>query len=340
MKMHRTFFAVVLLFFATVVFPVAAQPATVATAPLYKPDYTHQNDPLPAGVLAWDGTQKNTDVIMGTDFARFVFAFTNVAAETKIGLATNISYVTNFTTVTNRGFWHVLTGRKYTTTTGGITTNTSITAVTNSTPVPVTILNVHPSCGCTTAELPPVPWMLPPGTNSIIRVSVNLAGKNGSLFKTVNVATDKGRMDLMLRINILPRPAMTEAERAQGIAAAKLDRQAVFKGDCVSCHAKDVEGKYGQQLYAQVCTVCHEANPRASMVPDLHNLKDPTSEEFWRAWITSGKAGTLMPAFATSQGGPLNDLQIASLATYLSQAIPPHPLQQITLPHPQQAEAK
>jgi hypothetical protein len=32
-----------------------------------------------------------------------------------------------------------------------------------------------------------------------------------------------------------------------------------------------------------------------------------------------------MPAFATSQGGPLNDLQIASLASYLNLAIPPHP---------------
>ena len=116
---------------------------------------------------------------------------------------------------------------------------------------------------------------------------------------------------------------MSEEERARGIAAAKLDRQAVFKGDCVSCHAKNIEGKYGQQLFASVCAVCHEGNPRASMVPDLHNLKDPTNEEFWRTWITAGKAGTLMPAFATSQGGPLNDMQIASLAAYLNAIIPP-----------------
>jgi mono/diheme cytochrome c family protein len=131
----------------------------------------------------------------------------------------------------------------------------------------------------------------------------------------------------MLRINILPAPPappMSDAERAQGVAAAKVDRQAVFKGDCASCHAKNVEGKYGQPLFAQVCAICHEANPRATMVPDLHNLKDPTSDEFWRAWITSGKAGTLMPAFATSQGGPLNDMQIASLAVYLNQAFPSH----------------
>jgi len=111
---------------------------------------------------------------------------------------------------------------------------------------------------------------------------------------------------------------------ARGVAAAKIDRQAVFKGDCVSCHAANVKGRYGQQLFASVCAVCHEANPRATMVPDLHDLKDPTSEEFWRAWITSGKAGTLMPAFSTSQGGPLDDLQIASLAAYLNAVNPSH----------------
>jgi hypothetical protein len=36
-----------------------------------------------------------------------------------------------------------------------------------------------------------------------------------------------------------------------------------------------------------------------------------------------------MPAFATSQGGPLTDMQIASLAAFLNATIPSHvaPLQ-------------
>ena len=65
-------------------------------------------------------------------------------------------------------------------------------------------------------------------------------------------------------------------------------------------------------------------NPRATMVPDLHKLTDPTREEFWRSWITAGKADTLMPAFAATQGGPLSDLQIASLAAYLNIVNPAH----------------
>ena len=154
------------------------------------------------------------------------------------------------------------------------------------------------------------------------------------MYKSVNIATDKGKMDLQLRINIQAAPPvapMSPEERARGLAAAKIDRQAVFRGDCASCHVKNGEGKYGQQLFEADCAICHDADPRATMVPDLRHLKDATSEEFWRTWITSGKAGTLMPAFATAQGGPLNDLQIASLAVYLNQVIPPHP----PLPAPQ-----
>ena len=198
---------------------------------------------------------------------------------------------------------------------------------TNVTAGNVTILTVHPGCSCTTAELPPLPWTIPSGSNEQIKVSVNLAGKFGMLFKQVNVATDKGNKNLMLRIEILPPPPvpeMTEAQRNAGVAAAKADRQAIFKNDCASCHVKNIEGKYGQQLFDALCAICHEAPQRATMVPDLHNLKVPTNEEFWRAWITSGKAGSLMPAFATSQGGPLNDLQIASLAAYLNAILPSH----------------
>ena len=53
------------------------------------------------------------------------------------------------------------------------------------------------------------------------------------------------------------------------------------------------------------------------MVPDLHALKTPTNFEFWRIWIAHGKPGSLMPAFSTTDGGPLSDMQIASLASYL-----------------------
>ncbi len=188
----------------------------------------------------------------------------------------------------------------------------------------ITILDVHPSCGCTTAELPPVPWTLPAGTNGQIKIKVNLAGKSGTVFKSVKVTTDQGNKQLMLKITILPPPPvkLTEAQIQQGIMMSKVDRQAVFKGDCASCHVKNVSGRYGQDLFNNICAVCHAAQNQATMVPDLSKLKVPTNQEFWRTWITLGKPGSLMPAFATAQGGPLTDMQIASLAAYLNSVYP------------------
>ena len=199
-----------------------------------------------------------------------------------------------------------------------------IFSFTNVSPGNVVILNVRTSCGCTTAQLPPLPWTIPAATNSQIGVTVNFAGKTGTLFKTVTVTSDKGTQILMVKINILPpvTPTLTDADRTRGVEMSKADRQAVFHGDCATCHVKPGQGKYGMSLYNADCAICHEGEHRATMVPDLHTLKVPTNAEFWQTWISHGKPGTLMPAFSTAEGGPLTDMQIASLAAYLNATIP------------------
>jgi mono/diheme cytochrome c family protein len=199
---------------------------------------------------------------------------------------------------------------------------------TNVSANPVVILSVRPSCGCTTAKLPPLPWTLAPGTNGQLEATVNLFGARGTLFKTLTVSTDQGTKMLLLKIHVLAfvMPKMSEAERARNVKMAAADRQAVFKGECATCHVQRGEGKYGQALYEADCAICHEGKYRATMVPDLHTLKTPTSFEFWRVWIAHGKPGSLMPAFSTDDGGPLSNMQIASLASYLAESIPSKPL--------------
>lgn len=195
---------------------------------------------------------------------------------------------------------------------------------TNVGPDNVVILEAQPSCSCTSAQTPALPWTIAPGAGGVIGVTVNLAGKFGTVFKSVHVRTDHGTRDIIVQINILP-PVMaklTDAERMRQMAVAKVDRQAVFKNDCATCHMKPGESRYGKALYDADCGICHESEHRASMVPDLHNLKVPTSEEFWRTWIAHGKPGTFMPAFSEGDGGPLNDMQIVSLAAYLNAVIP------------------
>ena len=197
--------------------------AVAAIAAVYVPDTSHQNDPLPYGVLAWSSLMQETTVAADTSNAHFVFGFTNIS------------------------------------------------------PGNVAILEVHPSCGCTTAQLPPLPWIIPAGTNGQFGLTVNLAGRTGMQDKSVNVKTDKGFAQLILKINILPpeAPSQSEADRARALVMAKADRQAVFHGDCAVCHVKPGEGKYGKLLYTPTaptatnpkrapawCRICTTSKPR------------------------------------------------------------------------------
>ncbi len=189
----------------------------------------------------------------------------------------------------------------------------------------VIVQNVHTSCGCTTAQLPPMPWTLPAGTNSELKINMNLAGKGvGKVFKTITFTTDKGvkQLQVISDIQAVDVSNMSEADRKKNQELAMGDAKAIFKGDCAACHVDKAKGKMGQELYAAACGICHDAEHRASIVPDLKNLSHETGRAFWKQWISYGKTGTAMPGFSEAVGGPLTEEQIASLADYLTQAIP------------------
>jgi len=212
--------------------------------------------------------------------------------------------------------------------------------VTNVSDEPITVTSVRTSCGCTVPKLPPMPWTLEPGTNGTIQVTMNLAGKRGTVIKTVTVTTDQGFKTLYVRTQIEEPPAgvMGQSERMRNLQVASANRQAVFQGDCASCHATPALNKTGAELFQTACAICHEAEHRASMVPDLHHLQKPTDADYWRTWITSGADGKLMPAFALEHGGILNAMQIDSLVNYMvtnfpsgqSASLKPNPLPSTT----------
>ena len=190
------------------------------------------------------------------------------------------------------------------------------------------ITDVKPSCGCTIARLPSRPWMIPAGGSGELQLVVDVRGKSGMLVKTATVETRRGARVLPMRINLpAPKIESTDAEaRARNRMLASADRQAVFKGDCRRCHVAPAAGLAGGLLFHAACGVCHEAEHRASMVPDLAKLDHPTDRAFWKQIIVSGKPGTLMPAFAIDQGGPLSPLQVDSLAAYLVATLSAPPL--------------
>ena len=215
----------------------------------------------------------------------------------------------------------------------GLETGELFFHVKNNSDKPVTITQIRPSCGCTLAESPDLPWTLNKGDGDRINLSINLKGKRGTLTKSVSVYSSAGRKYLTFKVH-LPSPTavgendklakMTMSDRLRNMQIAAKDRQAVFKNDCKSCHHDAAVGKVGEDLFVAACGICHETPNRATMVPDLRIAKEGVqrSEAYWSLWITHGKAGTLMPAFHQGQGGPLTNEQIKDLSAYMVKRFP------------------
>jgi cytochrome c553 len=191
-------------------------------------------------------------------------------------------------------------------------------SVTNVSNDEIMITRLRPSCGCTVARMPSNPWKLAPGGSGVIEITTDLRNKRGILNKTVTVESSAGLRVLQMKI-VIPSDGGTTPgmqNRGQNLLIALADRQAIFHGECASCHKTPAEGKMGAALYLAACGICHDTTHRASMVPVLNSLN--TSSNYWNRWITYGKTNSLMPGFAKKQGGPLTDDQIESLVQHLS----------------------
>jgi mono/diheme cytochrome c family protein len=198
-------------------------------------------------------------------------------------------------------------------------------AVENTSDQPVAITEIRPSCGCTTTDTPPLPWKLAPGEHGSMKVSVDLVGKFGEMTKTIHVTSSAGQQDLQVHINV-PLPMGPNEQRKQLEQIMLADRQAIFRrDDCVTCHAQPAAFKTGEPLYQAACAICHAAEHRSAMVPDLAVVREPRDAAFWQKLIADGREHTLMPGFSQAMGGPLNEAQIASLVEYALQAFPTKP---------------
>jgi len=227
-------------------------------------------------------------------------------------------------------------------------------AVTNVSKYEVAINRLSTSCGCTVAQLPTTPYKLQPGSNVSISVSMDLHGKFGAVTKTVSVDSSAGFKSLLVK-SIIPQPTnnpginvaglpanaanAARGDRAKNIQTALADRQAVFKGDCRSCHVDKGVGKMGKELYIADCAICHDPETfhnghRAAMVPDLKIAKSLRDLSYWQKWTMEGKAATLMPAFASAHGGPLTQQQIDSLVIYCYENFPKSPLETMPVNNP------
>ena len=194
--------------------------------------------------------------------------------------------------------------------------------VVNQSSEPVEVLRIEPSCGCTVAEMPSKPWILAPGADGAFTADVDYRGKLGQFSKAIYIHSSAGSQILHVKIQI---PDTDENRRARNQQLALANRQGVFHGECANCHVVPTVGKTGEALFQTACGICHDANPRASVVPDLRLAREPRDAAYWEKWISEGKEQTLMPAFAAKRGGPLTAEQIASLVEYALASLPTRP---------------
>ena len=172
----------------------------------------------------------------------------------------------------------------------------------NSGGEPLIIRAVEPSCGCTVAT--PDEKIIQPGKSTELVVTLDASLKLGAITKTIDIVTNDATS---------PRSTLT--------LTAMKDPLVLFKEDCASCHVERGEGKLGEELFLADCGMCHGMDARGGVAPSLLSLQYDTPEQ--RQWVRDviaygAKQTPSMPPFSKAKGGPLNDVQLDSLVSYLA----------------------
>jgi cytochrome c5 len=86
-----------------------------------------------------------------------------------------------------------------------------------------------------------------------------------------------------------------------------------------NCHVTPTIGKTGKALYVAACGICHEGETsRLDGAPSAAPSTNPPIAACWTQWVSEGRVGSLMPAFASKNGGILSPHQVKTLVEYLS----------------------
>lgn len=146
---------------------------------------------------------------------------------------------------------------------------------------------------------------LKPGEKGRIRLSIDIRGKLGTIYKTVAVNTNDPKAPTT---TIAVRMTIKDPSHMKTYSASE-----IFGGACRNCHALQGKGKEGFDLFITDCVFCHSVGRIAS---DKGDIREKSRESIEKA-IREGVEKTSMPGWDRKHGGPLNEEQITSLLDYL-----------------------
>lgn len=149
---------------------------------------------------------------------------------------------------------------------------------------------------------------LKPGDRGKIKISVDIRGKLGTIYKTVQVHTnDPGSPQATIGV----RMVIKDRTHMKTYSASE-----IFSGACRSCHVLQGKGKQGFDLFVADCIMCHAAG---SVAPAARDMQQKSEGRIERA-IREGVDKTSMPAWDFKHGGPLGEEEIRGLVDYLRPA--------------------
>jgi|OpeIllAssembly_1097287.scaffolds.fasta_scaffold195541_1 cytochrome c5 len=139
-----------------------------------------------------------------------------------------------------------------------------------------------------------------PGEKGNITVVIDMRGKKGFFYKTVDVYTNDPITPvttLSLKIHVKDQMHMDQYKATE-----------IFTEKCSGCHVEQGKGKSGWDLFKADCFMCHNAGKTTS----LSTMNKKPRADMLKA-IKEGVDNTLMPGFDLKYGGPLNETEITSL---------------------------
>jgi len=181
--------------------------------------------------------------------------------------------------------------------------------VRNNHGVPVEIVDIQASCGCTSAE--PDSYTIMPGSFTQLRVAVDTTAKQNDIKKSVFIVDSLGaKTTAFLNFNVVSNPH----KKLKSDAAFKV--KGIFDGQCASCHFEPLLHESAPTaLFKKGCAMCHGEQARGAYAPKLAGYASLSS---LKSIISQGVGKPQMPGFSQQHGGPLTDKQISDLAVWLA----------------------
>jgi len=173
---------------------------------------------------------------------------------------------------------------------------------------PLHILSAVVSCGCTEATVVGGD-VVAAGGGGEIRVATDTTGKRGTFTKEIDVTSDDPEQrvtTIVLTGRVVKEVAAHRGHDLQGV---------IFGERCGTCHGSPAAGLRGEDLYDAVCAFCHGERGHGGGAMALKRLSylRAVNAEALAAAIGDGRPEDGMPGFHRHVGGPLDDVQIASL---------------------------